>query len=261
MTRRRHPSRLSRPDQYLRALLSDVPRLADMVNHLRDGRGKDLPDWPDWCLLPMSGWDAINHPPRRPLYEMAAVGTWAFSRGIYRFDPTIAASLAETTLSDALPASVFYRLPEYCLFLEMPDMHLSEIPISGVWAHLEWDTNRKRPELRLAILAEEFLYPVILHLGNWSLRESIQRAIDEVVRERQLERVPFTELDMAEMLPEITPVISMLLYLCSRSPEIDPLRQPGQSSYQPSVAVVRDHKLRTAPKSIIFEVGKRTGQP
>jgi hypothetical protein len=41
---------------------------------------------------------------------------------------------------------------------------------------------------------------------------------------------------------------------------VNHLRQPGQSSYQPSVAVVRDHKLRTAPKSIIFEVGKRTGQ-
>jgi hypothetical protein len=62
MIRNRHKStqqELPSPEQHLREFWKDYPGLVDSVNYFLKGKGKDLPDWPQWCLLPMAAWYAI----------------------------------------------------------------------------------------------------------------------------------------------------------------------------------------------------------
>lgn len=260
MARLRHPSKATPQDRHLARVLNLYPQMAPMVNHLRAGKGIDLPDWPDWCLMPMSGWDAVNTPQREKLASLAAIGTWAFSRGVYSFDPALAGALTDTALSDALPSSVFYRLPEYCVFIEFPDGDFMGDPIDGFWAHLEWDVIYKRPELRLLLLADDGLYPVILHLGDWSVLTALRKAVEQVAAINKRDPEKIDQKLIESIAEQITPLVSMVLYLCSGQPEVDPARQPLERQLPPREKINQKPALHLAPRSIRFEVGARIGR-
>jgi len=82
------------------------------MDAFRADRGHGLPNWPDWCFLPMSGFYAILSDDaqcdRLPLNQMedvarlAAMGTWRVTQGIYRFDP---AAHGENGISDLRPGA------------------------------------------------------------------------------------------------------------------------------------------------------------
>lgn len=259
MTRQRHPSKAAPQDQHLNRVLKLYPQIQATVNQLLKGRGLDLPDWPQWCLLPMAGWDAINTPKRETLANISAIGTWAFSRGVYRFDPELASALLETALSDVMPSSVFYRIPEYCVFIEFPDGEYSGDKIAGYWAHLEWDVNNKRPELRLLLLAEDGLYPVAMHLGDWSVLTALRKASEQALINIKRDISLINEDNLKTIAREIAPLVSMLLYLCSDQPEIDVRREPRQTAYRQTEKRERRHEMLIAPRSILFDVGKGIG--
>jgi hypothetical protein len=61
-------------------------------------RGRDLPQWPDWCFLPLRHAQAIvtcgskRPPPYEPPFHrgiLGALAAWRVSQGIYRFDRTL----------------------------------------------------------------------------------------------------------------------------------------------------------------------------
>jgi hypothetical protein len=59
MTQPQFSARTCRPRDHLAMagrLYADAWRQADTM---RAGRGKGLPDWPDWCYLPIAGTQAI----------------------------------------------------------------------------------------------------------------------------------------------------------------------------------------------------------
>lgn len=257
----RHPSHLDKQDQELHNIQLLFPHMVEMVNDFRAGKGRDLPDWPDWCLLPMSGWAAINTPPRTPLASLTALGTWSFSRGTYAIDPTLTDALAETGLSDALPSRAFYHLPEWCVFIETPGRMFSDTALTGFWAHLEWDTNQNRPELRLLLLTDTGLVPIVLHLGDWSVLTAIKKAIEEAKSYVQPGDKRLENFDLVALKDEITPLVSLLLYLCSDAPDIEPGRQPKQSIFRPQYGrgAEKAGKLVQAEKPMRFEVGRVIG--
>lgn len=45
-----------RPLRHLATAMYRYPDLARLVDDFRAGKGNDLPDWPDWCFVPMSAW-------------------------------------------------------------------------------------------------------------------------------------------------------------------------------------------------------------
>ena len=50
---------IPRPTRHLRALEARYPLAWRQAAHFREGRGVDLPHWPDWCYLPLSAAYAI----------------------------------------------------------------------------------------------------------------------------------------------------------------------------------------------------------
>lgn len=243
------------------------PNAWKQVEDFRRSRGKDgLPEWPGWCFLPMSGWYAIVSADAgvssldlhlvADVARLAAVGTWRYSQGIYRFAPELFQSLIDTDISGDLPAEVFYRLPEWCLYLETPGLEWVGFPLHGFWVHLEWDANTGRTELRFVMDTEKSLIGFPLHLGNWTVAEAVTRACNEASRQSMLRKSP--ALHSADTDAEITrqfmPLVSLVLYLCSDQPDLAGAKGNRPERPRP-VRTRHGWRLFPADKPTVWSVG------
>jgi hypothetical protein len=219
---------LTRPQQHVAELARRYPGIWKAVDTFRASRGRDLPEWPAWCYLPLAGAHAIASAGRStPLApgeaawvgRVGALAAWRSTQGIYRYDPELLEGLWTTPLSGELPVELFFRLPEWCVYLELG----GRAGFQGAYTHLEWDANDGRCELRLLLDpggGVEDLLPVPLHLvPGGSLYDATQAALAETARQARRLGLPSlgTSFPMDEAL---SPLVSLLLYLCSEEPDV-----------------------------------------
>lgn len=263
----------NRPIEHLNCAMKMYPRTPEFVNTFRSSRGKDLPKWPDWCFMPMSAFYAIVsesvRSDRLPIgiagdvAKLAAIGTWRYSQGIYQFDEDFFTALASSPISGEIPSAVLYRLPEWCLYITTPGLKWLDDTLYGFWVHLEWDVGTQRHELRFLLDCEHQLFPVILHLGQWTVVEAIERAFGESAKQMQAANIVLPDMPsgvVAAMSQQINPLLSAILYLCSDEPEIDDERQPGVSPSRPSPKKTKKGWLLFAPdRPRFWRVGTKLG--
>lgn len=257
-----------RPRDHLVAagrLYPDAWRVAD---EFRADRGRDgLPDWPAWCYLPLAGWYAIvsgggaNRVPAQSIGDvgrLAALGTWRASQGIYRFDPALYRAIAETPVDGDLPHDVLYRLPEWCVYLETPEATWNGSPLHGFFAHLEWDANTGRPELRLLLDGDHDLAPIPLHLGPWPLAESIARMTDVASIHAMGSGLGPAPAGTGSVIRTwVEPLVSLLLYLCSQNAEIgDGTRAPANPA---PTRTKKGWRMFPPDRPMVWDVGVRLG--
>ena len=271
-------SMICRPREHLAVAGRLYPDAWRRVDELRAGRGKDLPSWPDWCFLPLAGAYAIVSAdagmPRLDcdlvgdVGRLGALAAWRVTQGIYRFDPAVFDSVRETTLDGEIPCSVLYRLPEWCVYVETPGLEWAGLPLHGFWAHLEWDANTGRTELRLLTDSDAGLLPIVLHIGPWTLAEAMDRSLSESMHNAKtlgdaLELAKLaaqggSQTDMVNsIVPALQPLVALLLYLCSQNAEIgDGKHRPGN----PAPKMVRGlPRTFQAVRPTTWEVGVRMG--
>lgn len=249
------------------------------VELFRRDKGKDL-DWPAFCFLPMAGWYSIVSAAHRvdrltleqigDVAKLAALGTWRYSQGIYRYDDSMAAALGKTALSGELPVEVLLRLPEWCVYVETPGRHWLDSELLGFWAHLEWDVNTQRRELRFLLnVADGRLIPQILHIGPWTITEAIDRWFSEARNQYDRSRtrgaaIPDRETSTAliqQLGESINPLLSMLLYLCSDEPDIGNRDYPQEKPGRPKPKrTKKGWRLFPPPKPKIWQVGDFVGE-
>lgn len=261
-----------RPIQHLHALTRDFPGMGGQVDNFRLSRGKDLPEWPSWCFLPMAAWMAIATGGRTPTLSammdtarLAAIGTWRYSQGIYRFDEDALGAIAETVPGGDMPAEVLYRLPEWSVYIETPGRGWLGSGLHGYWAHLEWDANTGRHELRLLLDTENGFIPVPLHVGKWTITEALDRAYSEARRQWHKTGLPEsildTEPDAGTAAAELYGLVSLLLYICSDEPEIDDDREPGAHPQRPKPKRTKGGwRLFPAARPRVWAVGSGLGR-
>ncbi|MCC6742391.1 MAG: hypothetical protein IT175_00890 [Acidobacteria bacterium] len=254
-----------RPLDHVHDVRRRYPHAFDQMRDFRAAKGRGLPDWPDWCWVPMAGAYAVvsgggssrvSAGSAPDIALVSAVSTWRRTQGIYVLDSDILEELWHTPVAGDLPTDVLERLPEWCVYVETPGREIGGIPIAGFYAHLEWDTNDGRSELRLLIdLESGDLVAVPLHLGG-DLRQAIDRMIAEGDRQMRLAGTLRGILDVVGRRDEImsvSPLVSVVLYLCSEAAEIatrkDPKREP---------AGFRD-SVRTPNSPTIWETAVRLG--
>ncbi|MDD2162540.1 hypothetical protein N1078_18430 [Pseudomonas sp. MIL19] len=267
------------PLLHLKKVMKDYPAMSSWAKVMLQDKGKaNAPDWPNWCFLPMGGWAAMidvssviaggfEHlfDSSKGIGVLAALGTWRYSQGIYRFDPDLLSALTATELSGDLPCELFQRLPEWCVYVETPGLSWLESPLHGFWAHMEWDVNHQRKELRFVLNTEDGLIAQPLHLGKWSVETAISKTMDfagENDISSGLSELFGLDLPLDNILAvELKPLIAILLYLCSEEPEIDPLRMPQAS---PTKTVFKKGKkgpyLFTPDKPRVLRVGDKAGR-
>lgn len=202
--------------------------------------------------------------------RLAAILTWRYTQGIYRFDSDLRAALAVSDLTGDIPAEVLYRLPEWCVYVETPGMSWLGADLIGFWAHLEHDANDGHSELRVLCLTSVGYMPGVVHIGQWPLPEGLTRFVDEARRQAVARGLmtpsgmydPVAIADMAQKQADaLTPLISLLLYLCSEAPEIDDARQPGHAPSHPHpVKTKRGWRLFPPSQPTIWTVGTQIGE-
>lgn len=252
--------------QHLEAVSRDYPgvwRQYAQFIAIRD----ELGDWPPWCFCPMaaayavvSGGGDATVPLSRSLEiaRLAALAAWRQTQGVYRLDPTLLAELLETPLDGDVPAAHLERLPEWCVYVELglPGQH-------GFFAHLEWDANEERTELRLLLDTDDGLQPMALHLGG-TIQQSVAGFVAYANAEIAKRKIPVPALG-APAIEGISRVaarlVSVLLYLCAGDAETRPTRDPKRT-HEP--ARLRRNKrgepyLPPAERPEVWETGYRLG--
>ena len=272
-----HPNRSKtcRPREILRAVTALYPDAWKHYDKARADRGTTLPNWPEWCYCPMamayaivSGGAREEHIPENPIHIsiLAALAAWRMGQTIYRFDQDLAENLVKTKIH-RLPTEILYRLPQWGVYIETGGLKLTgDIATTpGFFAHLEWDANTGHPELRLLIdnggpnLLD--LLPIPIHINHTNLEAAIQATIDEARRNLIYhgQSMLTGQLDAAD--PETVaryaaPYISMLLYLCSTSPDTD---RPLPKNPKPKKTRRRGWRVFPAQAPQRIHVGVRIG--
>lgn len=282
-----------RPKKCLEYYGRVYPEAWKQVDQFRSERGKELPWWPQWCYLPMAAAYAIVS--KRIADEcgmdmnnafqgkssvliadvsiIAALAAWRVTQGIYSFDPDVYQAIIETPVTGDIPHDVLFGLPEWCVYIETPELEIFGKRLHGFFTHLEYDVNDGRKELRflLDIIDDTTgsipaLAPQIMHLGPWSLKESINRMIQESIRvsESSGGANPFEGnpeyRDKASTLigNEIQPLVSLVLYLCSANCEINGERDRKPQYPQP-VKTKKGKRIFPPSKVTTWDVGVRMG--
>lgn len=260
-----------RPHSHLITAGKVYPKAWKQVEEMRSDRGKGLPDWPSWCFLPLAGWYAIVSADAgvssldlhlvADVARLAAVGTWRYSQGIYRFDPELYDSLIATDISGDLPAEVLHRLPEWCLYIETPGREWFGSSLHGFFVHLEHDANDGRSELRFVLDTEDALIGFPLHLGDWSVAEAVTRACNEAARQAVLRKRPLVRDSSwdVELARVFAPLVSLVLYLCSDRPDLSGPRGNRPERPRP-VRTRHGWRLFPADKPTIWGVGVTLGR-
>lgn len=128
----------------------------------------------------------------------------------------------------------------------------------GFFAHLEWDTNDGRVELRLVLDLADELQPLPIHIGPWPLAEATRRAMAEAKRQaldQGASRLAATMPAQPDL--HIDPLISLLLYLCSENAELgDGTQHPVNPAPK---RTKRGGRLFAPDQPRIWDVGQRIG--
>jgi hypothetical protein len=270
-----HPNRSKtcRPREHLVAAGKIYPSAWKQLDQFRASRGQDgLPDWPEWCFLPLAASYAVISAGGDNRLTPALVGdvgrlgaltAWRVTQGVYKFDETLLQSLIDTPVTGDLPVEVLHRLPEWCVYIETPGLSVANTPLGGFFAHLEWDANTGREELRLVLdltMPDGYmLLPIPVHLGG-SLSDGIQSASEEAQRQAWRAKSPETADTIRGARLEdigVEPLISLLLYLCSVNAEI------GNNDKRPELPrpkrTKKGWRLFPADKPTTWDVGVRLG--
>ena len=173
------------------------------------------------------------------------------SKGVYSFDEDLARELMSTPMSEVAPTAVFRNLPEFCVYIDTPWNR----DHCGVFAHLEYDvhpnakyssTVEPHSELRMLYLARKGdmfkgSWPFMLHIDNNNIINSLRECYGA---------------KSEEILYSISDELSLLLYLCSESPDYGDRTPP---KYAEPKRVKGGYKWIPKQRPEQWDVGVRLG--
>ena len=191
MTNHPNRSKKCRAREHLRATSIDYPDVWNQYDTFRQGRGKDgLPGWPEWCYCPATACTVASESAPDIIARLGALAAWRLSQGVYQFNPALYASIIASPVEN-LPTEAWYRLPEWCVYIDTPGLSWDGNFLAGFFAHLEYNTNTERAELRLLLDVDSEQGPVLVSQSIF---------IDETI---------------LEVSTPLKPLLGLVLYLCN----------------------------------------------
>jgi len=138
--------------------------------------------------------------------SVALLARWRMTQGVYRVDPALYPALAKTELHGDIPADVLRRLPEWCIYLETPDLQRGNgMRVYGAWASLEHAATGAWL-LSIAIDSGAPSDALVLDTHTIEIRGQLAEAIDGGL-------APSEQDGRDEVLATLTPIINVLLYI------------------------------------------------
>jgi len=253
-----------KPKLLLKELSCRCPDAWDHIKRFRRGKGQALPNWPDWCYIPIAAGHAISNtisPSKEALFDpllnpasITALATWRVSQGVYRFDVDLFNALIYQPFEGNLPCETLKRLPEWCVYIETNGFKSGDMSVDGFFAHLESDIANSRTELRLLLINSTGVnVPIPLHLGDWTLEESMVRFGEESAKympNNLKTNMPAFGKTHADA---IAPLLQLVLYLCAENADM-PVR-PNH----PNTRVRMSGQVDIPKEMRVWTVGERIG--
>lgn len=273
---------VQRPLAHLRLLRKVFPEALHLVDQARCHC-----DWPPWCFVPTYKlFDTIPFSKVREIKErgfdinpgdVAAIGGWRSTQGIYLFDLETLESLWTTSIKGDIPAKLLQHLPEWCPYLAFPQPRIvSNKTAYGFFVYLDYayvGDDKRGPALIIVIdcgiTQSRLIFPLPL-IGSLEESMSILRRQDKEIEQE-------TDIDFKLMYQRgnkkhdmellwsnpltLAPLVSLVLYLCSAEPDIHGnTNRTFQPPYRPHATRTR-HGPKTFPPSapMVWEVGYRIG--
>ncbi|MDM1019720.1 hypothetical protein QSV37_05255 [Acinetobacter sp. VNK23] len=197
-------------------------------------------------------------------------GAWRNTLGIYRIDPDIAIDLLASPIPSDTPASIFARLPEWCVYVEIPEKTLSMTSNDGIYETTEilgfwalFDSDKKQSALNLVLnisSQDKSIYtcyqPLSLSLGE---DMTVSEAVDALSNNDQIGDLQLINEEKKIILH----LLSMLLWLCANEPDISNINGEPIPRFPPLMPQKRINKKTGTfippEKPIIYDIGKRLG--
>lgn len=261
------------PSQKLAELGKRVPVLNKYVNHVLSLRPAY---WsaPEVVFIPISIWakslikmGEIGDPPTDEDVRFAGVTTgliaWRYSQGVYHFDDNLLVALKDTDTDKPIPIDVVVRLPEYAIYIQLPDWFFESLPgVVGTLVFYDFDYGTQLLELRFVLFLEEYEpVQIIIPLEEGlNVSETLEKLTAPAVEYMRQNGMPETLPD-EQYKKDVQSLVSLVLYLCSDKPEIDNLRQPGKVPARPKPKKVKGGMTLFPPQQLtVWEVGRSLGQ-
>ena len=188
--------------------------------------------------------------------RIGALAAWRVTQGVYRFDEDIAASLIETPIECNFPFEILKRLPEWCIYIETPDLIVADIPIYGAWFHIDSNGVNRPDEFRIFV-DTDYPMPILLEMNDGSIDSLIRKRIVFTDDGQKMDEESHNSCInvMVEIASKLLPLV---LYVCSQSAEIgDGTKLPSN----PKPTKIKHGELRHFPPNRVttWDVGVRVG--
>jgi hypothetical protein len=278
-----------RPKEILVKCGRQWPSLWKYVDLARAERGGKLPRWPDWCYLSTAAGPFLtqrvcpfsNESTESQSFDsvecfsriVVPLATWRVTQGIYRIDLDVAEAIWNTPIEGQLPVELLFHLPEWCVYIETPGRSLSTGKrLEGFFAHLNTNSSDDDPELHLLLDDPAgVLHSIAVPLSASTLEEACRiAAIDRARYEQKvcwssgsaakIEDEQLVAAEPADGAASLSPLISMLLYICSQSADYRDSAGIRKTPSRPTAVQTRKG-LRIFPPDdpTIWETGYRMG--
>jgi hypothetical protein len=254
---------INRLNTYLKSFEQEYP---DCWKRLEIFINDDDFQWPSWCYCPIAGSYAVvsNGSQLDPskiadVSFHAALAAWRLTKNIYNFDRSLSEALISTDLHE-LPMNIFYRIPEWCMYIKAENLFYEQKRIEGFFFHLEYDMNKSTTELRFVLDSGQSLFPLVLHMES-TLVEALKESLK--TSNSFLDPLKRIDLDVAHEKASIyAPFLSLVLYLCSENQDtIYDNKVIGAGNRFPKPKKCKQgNRFFAAEKPSFYEVGYKVGE-
>lgn len=249
------------PVRHLEGVSRDYPGIWRSYGDMLSRRGVDLPEWPSWCYCPLAAAFALASSVSDPLSaardtgRVGALAAWRPTQGVYRFGEELLDSLWNTPIVGNLPVEHLHRLPAWCVYVETPGKGPR-----GFFAHLEWDANTGKAELRLLLDDDKELTPIPIHLGD-DLSAGLEAFLADAAKQSG-QAFSGASSVVKRLRDFAAPMISTLLYLCSGEAETVPTRGQRKPVRELKAKRTRDGEYiaEAADKPEVYHTGFKLSQ-
>jgi hypothetical protein len=237
------------------------------------------PNWPAFCYLPLEYAGLVVAELMRskrmlptPILVtreaslVAGLSAWRMTQGVYRFDPTLYAKLIETPVDGNVPAAIFQHLPEWCVYLETPELLVpsthGEIPLRGCFAWVDRVRETHQDILTLLLDGDGAALAVshvpLVGTMDEALTNVSAKWRDAFIRGNAPTWPPNSFATTARRT--LTPIVSLILYLCAEPADI-----AGQRGTPQPMQLIRrcrsGERLFEVEAPTVWGVGMRTSRP
>lgn len=172
--------------------------------------------------------------------SLATMYLWKKTKGVYRFSEELYSELTKQPIDNDLHMETFFQLPEWAVYIETPGITFEGREMTGFIAHVDCaldyeDPGKRHTDLQFAIFLKGVNQPVMIALpfGSGTIKDAIRR-MDQVDRESLTNRklqdcydanIYYAEPDYEERIKTFSPMLNLLMYLCSEEPDIQRTQQ------------------------------------